>query len=1021
MICTTCARENRAEAIFCDGCGARLDTKTFGRVGDFFVGREGELAALTKALDDSQAGRGRIVMLCGEPGIGKTRTAEAAAGLAESRGFAVLWGRCYEVAGAPPYWPWVQALRGWLDSSSDEQLRRCAGSGAGTIADLVGELRERLPGLPPTPPAPHDDVARFRLFEAISALWRRAAAERPLLLVLDDLHWADTPSLKLLEFFSHEVAANAILLLGTFRDIEVSRQHPLSDTLGDLSRRSRFQRLQLAGLNLIESSQYIAVASGRALSSTLVATVHERTEGNPLFLGEMTRFFQQEGILGAQGAAERIDSGAGPIPAGIREVIGRRLNRMSPDCNRLLSCAAVIGREFELPLLASLRPEFTEEHRRALLEEALTARVIEALHEPGCYQFSHALIRETLYDELPVPTRAGLHERVGLALEVLPGARSVSGLATMAHHFVAALPGGNVNKALDYAEKAGQRADAQLAFEEAARYYRLALQSLDLLPQAMPARRLPLLMRLGDALIKAGESFHALEAFRNAADLARELGAAEDFARAAIGFEEASWRPGLPGQAAVGLLRAAQKMQSGSEGLLQAQILAALARALIFTGDLEEARRVDAEAETLARRLGDASTLVSALLSGLAARWGPERLPSRLAAAREAIALAEQTGDEKRLVDIAGWYMFDLMEACDVAAAMRAFELQSKLAHRQRQPYWLYVGTLFKATLALFHGRFAESEALAVQASESGSRLTGQDVAGVFGLQMFNLRREQGRLGEVAPVLRQFVRATPKASTWRPGLAILYAELDLRDEARAEFDALARNDFAAVARDALWSGCITYLAEVCTFLEDAGQAERLYQYLLPHDGYNIVVGAFSACHGAAARLLGMLASTMKRWDEAERHFEAAVATNDRQNAHPWLAHSRYEYAAMLLARRRSGDEERARSLLNEALAASRGMGMRALESRASRKLQEIAPPAERVAYPAGLSRREVEVLRLVASGKSNREIAEALFRSENTVANHVRSILAKIGAANRAEAAAFAARHRLTDLAQDRR
>lgn len=978
------------------------------------MGREHELATLTEALNESRAGQGRIVMLCGEPGIGKTRIAETLAGVAEIHGFSVVWGRCHEMAGAPPYWPWVQILRGWLRDSSDEQVRRCAGSGAMAIADLLGDLRERLTELPPAAPAPHDDVARFRLFEAIAGLWRQVARERPLMLVLDDLQWSDTPSLKLLEFVSHEVADSPFLLLGTFRDIDISRQHPLSDTLGDLSRRSHYQRIELDGLNLIEASQYMAATSGCSVSSALVATVHERTEGNPLFMGEMTRYFQQEGVIGTGTATGRVAPDASPLPAGIREVIGRRLNRLSPDCNRLLSYAAVVGREFDLPLLTRLLPEIQEPDQRKLLEEGLAARVIGALREPGRYQFSHALIRETLYEEQPAPRRAAVHKRVGEMLEMMRGAQCGSDPATLAHHFFAALPVGSAEKALDYAERAAQEATTKLAFEEAARHFRLALSSLEQVPHAPSSRRLSVLMGLGDALLKAGESFHALEAFRRAAAVAREVGAVEDYARAAIGFEEASWRPGLPGQAAVGLLRSALGVVEEGQCLLQAQILAALARALIFTGDIEESRRVNADAEAIARRLGDEGTLISALLSSLAVRWGPERLPSRLAAAREAIELAKGIGDEKRLIDISGWYMFDLMEACDVPAAMRAFEQQSQLANRLRQPYWLYVGTLFKATLALFHGRLDEAETLALHASESGSRLTGQDVAGVFGLQMFNLRREQGRLSEVAPLLRRFVSSAPKSATWRPGLAILFAELDMREEARAEFDALVADDLAAVARDALWPGCLTFLAEVCAYLEDAEVAERLYRYLQPHDGYNMVVGAFTGCHGAAARLLGMLASTMKHWDDAERHFEAAIAANAMQNAVPWLAHSRYQYACMLLTRNGPDDEERARSLLAQVVAVAREIGMGALERRASHRLETIGPPTESVHYPAGLSRREVEVLRLVANGLSNREIAKILFRSENTVANHIRSILAKTDSANRAEAAAFATRNRLT-------
>jgi DNA-binding CsgD family transcriptional regulator len=313
---------------------------------------------------------------------------------------------------------------------------------------------------------------------------------------------------------------------------------------------------------------------------------------------------------------------------------------------------------------------------------------------------------------------------------------------------------------------------------------------------------------------------------------------------------------------------------------------------------------------------------------------------------------------------------------------------------------------------AVFEGRFAEGERLAQEAFAIGQRLRGQDAAGSFGMQMFTLRRQQGRLQEFAPAVRYFVATSPEHAAWRPGLAVIYSELGLEQEARAEFERLAAHDFADLPQDAMWLACLVYLAEVCAFLGDARRAATLYRLLAPCAGRAIVVGFTGACYGAASRYLGMLATTMAHWEEARQHFEDALAMNARIGARPWLAHTQHQYAVMLLARHQPGDRERAMHLLDEALTMSRALGMQALEAQVVVLQQHLpALPHRRHPYPCGLTRREVEVLRLLAAGRSNHNIAKALFISSNTVANHVRSILTKTNTANRTEAAAYALRY----------
>jgi DNA-binding CsgD family transcriptional regulator len=1022
VACASCGRANREAAVFCDGCGARLAATTpdlaqspqqaFGP-GEVFVGRDRELAALGAAIEQTLAGNGRILALAGEPGIGKTRTAQVLARYAGQRDMTVLWGRCIDELGAPPYWPWLQVIRGFLEREDDAHVCSIAGAAASDIAEIIPELAQRLPGLEPVPHSIDPAQARFRLFDAIAGFWKRAAARTPLLLILDNLHWADAPSLRLLEFLAPEMGGIPLLVLGTYRDIELARTHPLSNTLGELARQPRFQRLRLTGLSLAETSRFMAAAAGQAPTAELLAQVHGQTEGNPLFVKEMTRFLVQEGVLGTDRPTNGLRAGAGPrrIPEGVKEVIGTRLNRLSRTCNAVLANAAVIGRSFSLDVLARLLEDLPEDQRGAALEEALAASVIEALDAPGRYQFSHALIRETLYDEVPAIRRTGLHLRIGAALEELRRDDHTPHLSALAHHYCAALPGGDAAKAIEYARRAAERADALFAYEEAVRYYRLALQALEVVPGADAKQRCRLLIALGEAQTKAGENLQAAEALQQAAASAKALGLAGDLARAARGFEEATWRPGLPGDAAVRLLRDALAAIGEEDSVLRAELLGSLTRALIFSGGLEEAMRVNEQAVGMARRLGDAGALAAALRAGVSARWLPEQFARRLSASLEAMQLAQQVGDKERVLEAASWRLFDLMELGDQQTRALEFEAYTRRADELRQPFYQYIGTSSRAMTALFEGRFDESEHFAQQAVEVGQRMPSLDAAGVFGMQMFSLRREQGRLRELAPLVAHFVRTRPSAGTWRPGLAVMYSELGLRHEAKAELDALAADGFAAVPRDGLWVPSLAYLADVTAFLGDAEHAATIYPLLAPYDGRNIIAPPNVACYGAASRFLGMLAATMRRWADAERHFEAALEMNGRQRALPWLAHTRYQYAAMLLERGRPEDRDRAAVLVEEALATSRELGMQALAERAASLQQKATSEPPKSDYPAGLSRREVEVLRLVAAGKGNREIAERLFVSPNTVANHVRSILTKTNTANRTEAAAFAMRH----------
>jgi len=542
MYCRRCGRANRADAAFCDACGTRLgesadralvppvhsDTAAHSTPPSpqdhlaaprhhlpeaVFVGRQREMASLHAALAEALSGRGRLVMLAGEPGIGKTRTAQELSVYATQRGAQVFWGRCYENPGAPPYWPWVQIIRSYVRERDAEQIRAEMGGAAADIAEIVPDVRHALPDLPSAPSLTDPEQARFRLFDSVTTFLINAARGQPLVLALDNLHWADRASLLLLEFLTREIGASRILLLGTYRDIEVSRQHPLFETLGELSRDRLQYRIALRGLDREEVGHFLDLAVGGQPTEELVESVHQRTEGNPFFVIEVVRLLAQEGQL-ASGSAHRPRGSAMKIPEGVREVIGRRLNRLSPACNQILSVASVIGREFGLEELRCTVDAFLAESLLDSLEETLAAHILEEVPQAeGRFQFTHVLIRETLYDELTAPRRAQLHRRIGEALETLYSADIGPHLARLTHHFGEAFQAGDRAKAVEYAERAGARADVLLAYEEAAHYYQMALDGLEREMMLDQRRRCRLLLALGEARRKAGDFAQALVEF----------------------------------------------------------------------------------------------------------------------------------------------------------------------------------------------------------------------------------------------------------------------------------------------------------------------------------------------------------------------------------------------------------------------------------------------------------------------------------------------------------------------------
>jgi class 3 adenylate cyclase len=884
-----------------------------------FVGREKEMDELRAGLEDALSGRGRLMMLVGEPGIGKTRTSEEFATYARLRNVQVLWGRCYEGEGAPAYWPWVQIIRSYVHDKEPKELASEMGPGAADIAQVVSEVKERLPGLP-APPQLEPDQARFRLFDSITTFLKNASKGAPLMVVLDDMHWADKPSLLLLQFLAKELRGSRLLVLGTYRDVELRRQHPLAQTLGELNRENLSQRVLLRGLTENDVKRFVEVTAGTTPSEALVQAVYKETEGNPFFVNEIVRLLVADGRLEK---AEGVKDWSVTIPQSVREVVGRRLDHLSDECNKVLTIGAVIGREFGIKLLEKVA-EVKGDRLLEALEEAMAARVIAELpRATDQYWFSHALIRETLYEELSTTRRVRLHRQIGEALEELD---AEGNLPQLAYHFAEAAPGGDVEKALDYATRAAERAMSQLAYEEAAGHYERALQVVESREPLDERAVAELQIALAEALSKAADLEKALDVAEAAFERAKKLGEPSLLARAALAYGDASFFAARSQPRTPEFLKVALAAQSEDAERFRALILAMMPRASALTESAETKVAWAREAIEIANKIGDRAVKAAALDGMHWALWGPKTVEERLEVATELLALALETGDKGGTVIAYTWRITDLIELGDMAAAYEDIEAFQALADELRQPTYHHWVSWWRAMRPLLEGRLTEAEPLIFQSFAQGQRAQAQGGATVFGVQLLDLRWKQGRMSELEPAVRGLVEQQTEIPAWRCALALVLAETGQFQLAQDEVDRLAETGFDLPV-DLNWLGAIAVLGDACAVIESEQHAQALFDLLSPYAERCVVTGAAITSLGPASRQLGSLAALIGRWDEAERYFQHSIEMNTRMGARPWVAVTQYWYAWMLARRDGQGDRAKALGLLTEALDAAQEMGM----------------------------------------------------------------------------------------------
>ncbi len=929
-----------------------------------FVGRDGELARIRGALDGARAGAGGLVLVGGPAGIGKTRTVEEA--LADV-GVPVVWGRCVDDPGAPPLWPWRRVLRARPE-----------------VATAVGDALAAVDG---SADAADPDVARFRLVTAATEALVASAEPTGLAIVLEDLHWADPTSLRLLRHLAGELHRSRLLVLGTYRDpAGPGGAASLADALPDLLRWPGTELLELTPLGEDDVRSYLAAGATAPPPADAVRGVHRQSGGNPLYLRALTA----AGIDAARDDA--------PASAALRHAVRAALAALPPEVVQLLTVAAVLGEEVRPGLLAAVADRPEDAVHRAL-DDAVRAGVLTAVPDaPGRRRFVHAVVRDGIYADLVPSAREALHRRVAEAWETTVGVDDTTAGVVAGHWLRASADRDALVRAAGWARRASAAATRSLAFEEAAAFLRTALDALER-AGCGAEERAALLVEVAGTEFRAGRFAESLAHAVAASEAVADRGRPDLLVAAALTVHDVA-APGFPPAVLAMCERALAEPDVAGSPVLRARLLAQMASSQADAGRLAASSELSATALRLAEGAGDPEAILDAVRAVM--KVSVDSLPpaERLRLGRLAIEHAGATGQP--LVELWGakWRIDAALETGDLATTEAELARVSVLARRTGLPLVRWHDLRLRASVAALVGRFPEALALNEQARDLGVRELAQDLStagmsGAFLLQHALITGDPDVWDDDALQLLDLAGDIPIVLVTRALVALLRGD---REDATARYEELIRRlenpDFAAS------SGVPTNLVPLVEEFADPAIAEVLTGLIAARP--IAAGGAGVYCCGSMSGLLGRLAVVRGRPDEAVAHFEEALAVDTGTGARPAVVHDRIGLAGVLLRRGRPADLPRAAGAATAARQEAVRLGMPGPASTAAGVLDAVSA-ARRAADP--LTEREREIAGLVAAALTNRQIADRLVLSERTVESHVRNILTKLGAANRTEIA----------------
>ena len=908
------------------------------------VGRQGEIEQLRGALGRVIAGSGRSVLLvAGEPGQGKTTLVAEGARSAYAQGACVLFGHCEEDL-ATPYQLFAEALGHFVTHAPDELLRRHVDLHGSELSRLVGALSRRLPDLPASQ-ATDSDTERYLLFASVAGLVAEIAVEQPIVLVLDDLQWADTGSLQMLKWLATADPTLRLMVLGTYRDNEVSHAHALRDALGVLRRQDGVETIKLGGLDDAGVRAILDATSGPGLGdagAALAHAVHRETDGNPFFVSEVLRHLVETGAIGLDegGALVAADSLLTvALPDSVREVIGGRVVRLGPEAERVLSVAAVIGRDFDLDLLARATAKSDDELLDILDAATVASLVREVSSTPGHYNFAHALIQHTLYEDLGPTRRARQHLAVGLALEELCGNEPGARIGELARHFGRATQAGQLPTAIRYAKLAGDAALAALAPADALRYYADALELVDDLDVPDRTLGLDLAIGLGKAQRQTGDPAFR-ETLLDAAHQAVELGEDARLVAAALANDRGYYSSvGAIDEDKVAVLEQALE-RSAPDSPERAMVLATLCSEIAHGSPLERRRALADEAVAMARKIGDDGLIIRVLNHVYVPLQVPSLLETALLWTTDSLERAERLGDPVLLFWAAMWRAETAGRSCDVVELDRCLEIQGRMAARVEQPLLTWDHTYFTGMRAQLAGDTERAEELANEALSLGSESGQPDAAIIYGTQLMTITGQRGTMGDLTPLIERIAEETPNISPLLFGalLAKAHVEADRFDEARAKLEIALAAGFD-LPQDQVWITSIVDYADATIECDEARFAHPLYEKLAPFANQMPLNGASAL--SPIRHYLGGLATVLGHLDEADEHFARAAAICQEMGAGFFSARNDLLWGRLLLRRSATGDPERAKQLLESALGSAAAKGYAVIERRAARCLAAL--------------------------------------------------------------------------------